>query len=219
MKLELTGNEFGKHPAPETRDLLIRLGGRNPYHRPMFRLIWSGDRHELLGGRICDFNERGEKVRERVEFRIQPRWSPYAMWILEKWEPCDLTREAWKRQTEKTVGGRLIPEFGPYPNEGDYELICKYGSEEPTISVVEKDYWRWIAKQKTPVEDRIAARKARMEVASIASTRAKEEIFLEALKSRSRPVFGYGKTVRPLVTPEDVRQERARENRAKIIAA
>lgn len=218
MKIEATGNEFGKRPAPETRDLLLRLGGRNPYHQPMFRLIWSGDRHELIGGKIADFDDHGRMRRERVEFRTQPRWSPFWMWILEKWEPCDLTREAWKRQTEKTVDGILIPEFGPYPSEGDYELICKYGSEEPSISVVEKDYWRFVGMRNTPIEVRQANRRKRMEIESITRRQAKEDAFLDALRSRSKPTFGYGKTVKPLASLEDIREEKRRGNRAKLYA-
>ena len=55
----------GVERAPKAyADFLIRVGGRNPFDEPNYRLIWAANRYETIGGEWTDWPE-GASVAER----------------------------------------------------------------------------------------------------------------------------------------------------------
>ena len=134
-------------------DLLTKIGGRNPFREPTFRLSiaegvlkqagaewfkWrDGIPARMMGTMLVDIE--GNKVRPPAEVPLsvdaEVRWvrkyPPLKGWILEEWQPAHLlgTREEWEER--KVPNHPEIASLGPYPNEGMYMLSLPYGWKQP----------------------------------------------------------------------------------------
>ena len=105
-------------------EALLQAGGRNRYGEPNFRCMWGYDRLTPMGGLWEDRDEHQILIREVVEVRMVPKYTPFDRWHIECWLPPESygTPEDWKKLTHETVKGQLIEQLGPYPSRGDYEL-------------------------------------------------------------------------------------------------
>lgn len=98
-------------PAIEYIEYLNRVGGLNPFGKPMFRLVWGETFTETFWGQM----EGGSKGQHfHLRYRGIPRWH------LEMWNPSENfgTPEAWYAQSYDPLTG--LHALGDYPFEGDY---------------------------------------------------------------------------------------------------
>lgn len=102
--------------------------GENLFGAPLFRIVFSDSRTDLIGGKWPDGN---------CEYREVPRYPAIrGQWILEKWlsaEEYAGTREQYEREQWDSESGLLTT--GPYPQRGEYAL-CHQFIAAPTESMV-----------------------------------------------------------------------------------
>lgn len=87
--------------------------GENIFAQPLYRIVFSDSRTDLLGGKWPDGN---------CEYREVPRYPAVrGQWIMEKWvSPEDYAgnREAYELEQFDAESGLLT--CGPYPHRGEY---------------------------------------------------------------------------------------------------
>ena len=114
--------ETHETPASVTRRLEI-AGGANRFGQPNYRAVWGWSRLGWIGGKWEDRNSAGDLVREAVELRMVPKYTPHDRWHIERWvapEAYGSPRD-WYAQTMERENGISIPALGPYPSDGEYE--------------------------------------------------------------------------------------------------
>jgi hypothetical protein len=110
-------------PAGVARALAL-AGGYNRLGEPNFRAVWGWSRLNWIGGKWEDRDPAsGKLVREVIELRREPKYTPHNRWHIERWMPPESygSPEAWIAQTCEIVNGRNVAALGPYPSRGDYE--------------------------------------------------------------------------------------------------
>jgi hypothetical protein len=110
-------------PADVASELAL-AGGSNPFSEANYRAVWGWSRLDWIGGKWEDRDPvSGALVREVVELRREPKYTPHNRWHIERWMPPESygSPGAWHAQTIEIVNGRNIPALGPYPSRGDYE--------------------------------------------------------------------------------------------------
>lgn len=88
--------------------------GRNPYDQPLYRVVFSDSRTDLIGGKWPDGT---------CEYREAPRYPDIHNWILEKWmspEEYAGKKEAYETAQLDLASGLFT--CGPYPNRGEYQM-------------------------------------------------------------------------------------------------
>lgn len=138
----------GIHTVPkETLEYLKRIAGMNPYGEPILRLCVAEDRYTKAGGAFTDW-EQGSSLQDRggygdpehigegvvelrrtsaqplrtvVEVREVKKYPGLEGWILERWYPASMYGSEQDWLSHKKDG---VPLLGPYPSEGDYEMIA-----------------------------------------------------------------------------------------------
>jgi hypothetical protein len=156
-------------PAGVARELAL-AGGRNRFGEPNYRAVWGWSRLDWIGGKWEDRDSNGALLREVVELRREPKYTPHNRWHIERWCPPESygSPERWHAETIEIENGRSVPALGPYPSRGDYEHC--FTVEGPRGEFV----------QLTPAAARHIARAIE---ASRGAPRAKSR---EALEDRSR---------------------------------
>ena len=110
--------------APDVARALELAGGFNPFGEANYRAVWGWSRLDWIGGKWEDRDPvSGALVREVIELRREPKYTPHNRWHIERWMPAESygSPEAWNAQTTEVVNGRNVPALGPYPSRGDYE--------------------------------------------------------------------------------------------------
>lgn len=140
------------------RDAMLRIGGKNPYGKPMWRVVLaqnctrksSGILHHLPTGEISIFEVDGKgqvhskpSVGDRVDsgtFEL-PRY-PVEGWIVERWFPASMwgTPEEWAAHRSTDGGQMLSSEF---PREGDYFLTNGPFEKIPDLGDLENAIAMW----------------------------------------------------------------------------
>ncbi len=112
-----------KQAPREIQERVARAGGVNRYGEPNFRVVWGWSRLTWIGGRWTDRDRSGNIVREVIELRELPKYTPHDRWHIERWVPPEAygSPEEWYQRTLETEGGIVIPALGPYPARGEYE--------------------------------------------------------------------------------------------------
>jgi hypothetical protein len=89
--------------------------GENLFGQPIYRVVFSDSRTDLLGGKWPD---------GKCEYREVPRYPGIrGKWILEKWQSAEEyagTKEQYNREQHDPDSGLLT--CGPYPHRGEYSL-------------------------------------------------------------------------------------------------
>jgi hypothetical protein len=148
--------------APKSLQAAIaRIGGKNPYGEPMWRVVLAqhcivkrggilrnmGDGEQSIvtigtGGKVFESTVHSSVTSGILEV---PRYNCADGWILEKWFPASTwgTREQWASEKSEN-GSRLLCE--PYPERGRYFLmngpfdkIPALGDLENSIAMYEED--------------------------------------------------------------------------------
>ncbi len=107
----------------EIQQRVARAGGVNRFGEPNFRVVWGWSRLTWIGGKWTDRDASGNVVREIIELREVPKYTPHDRWHIERWIPPQAygSPEEWYRCTFEAEDGILIPALGPYPARGEYE--------------------------------------------------------------------------------------------------
>jgi len=97
------------------QDELTRIGGTNVYGEPIFKLIWSLDNKQVIGGKWAD---------GFVGYR-NVCMTPEPCWILMVWEPTEVqgSYETWNREFRDETG---LLECGGYPKYGRYRVLQRF---------------------------------------------------------------------------------------------
>jgi hypothetical protein len=101
--------------------------GVNPYDQPLYRVVFSDSRTDLIGGRWPD---------GVCEYREVPRYPDIHSWILEKW----MTSKEYAGEPEEYQRSQLdldsgLFTCGPYPEKGQYQ-ICYVFPHQPTDGMI-----------------------------------------------------------------------------------
>ena len=114
--------ETHQAPAGVARELLL-AGGGNRFGEPNYRAVWGWSRLDWIGGKWEDRDAGGALLREVVELRLEPKYTPHNRWHIERWLPPESygSPEQWHTETNEIENGRSIAALGPYPSRGDYE--------------------------------------------------------------------------------------------------
>lgn len=114
--------ETHEAPAEVARELAL-AGGCNRFGEPNYRAVWGWSRLDWIGGKWEDRSDSGALVREVIELRREPKYTPHNRWHIERWMPPESygSPAEWHAQTLEIENGRNIQALGPYPSRGDYE--------------------------------------------------------------------------------------------------
>src|SRR5579859_6430557 len=95
---------------------LTRIGGTNQYGEPIFKLIWSLDNRQVIGGKWADGFVGYKNV----------CMSPEPCWLLMVWEGPEVqgSYETWMREYRDEESGLL--ECGGYPKYGRYRILQRF---------------------------------------------------------------------------------------------
>jgi hypothetical protein len=110
-------------PPIDLCERLVHAGGKNRLGEPNFRVVWGGSRLTWVGGRWTDRDAHGNVVRESIELRRVPKYSPTDRWHIERWTPPESygSPAQWYERTVEVEDGVSVPALGPYPSRGEYE--------------------------------------------------------------------------------------------------
>lgn len=130
------------HDCPETVKLrLLLAGGINRFGKPNFRLVWGFNRIVKMHGEWQEvepakatglltpdgkpFMTKPRIKSSVIETREVPKYVPGNCWHLEKWCAPEMygTPESWAKMGEEVSGDYTIDTAGPFPSQGEYELV------------------------------------------------------------------------------------------------
>lgn len=159
----------------EISDFLAVYGGRNQYGEPNWRVVLAESVvWKVSGGKVWDpsltIAERGginfETGRQHTNKPIRDesgqilerlRYPCTKGWILQRWfSALNYSRAEWFSQ-ENCIPGTSIPMLGPYPEEGDYEMMagpCQHVPTKGELQTWISCYWRGINSRKS-IKERI----------------------------------------------------------------
>jgi hypothetical protein len=140
--------------APDSlKRALTVFGGKNMYHRPIWRLVRAEYRTHVCGGTLTEGKNGGSfEFQPNGKFSVSsfdpgraisgpneiPMYTCGPGWILERWMPAHVwgNRDDWNNF--KAADGQRL--FGDYPSEGDYWMMDGpwNESEPPPMSFLEK---------------------------------------------------------------------------------
>lgn len=150
-------------PPREAVRLLTKIGGLNPFGEPNYRAVWSGQRFSWVAGLWTDRDSEGYVIREVLAARYTQKYPVFNRWILEQWLGPEKygSPETWYRQTKEWGEEGNLPQLGPYPTRGDYELACLIETPPPerafvqlTSTLIEDFFWQLkLAKMRSYAEN------------------------------------------------------------------
>jgi hypothetical protein len=156
------------HDAPpEATGHLLRLGGLNRFGSPNYRLVWSENRLAWVAGLFEDRNDSGYLIREVLAARMLPKYPNRNRWIIEQWIAPEKygSRETWWAVTREWGEEGNLPQLGPYPDRGDYEMACLMETPDTkefvqiTTTLIDEFFWAMkVARMRTYAE-RVRKRK------------------------------------------------------------
>lgn len=190
-------------------DRLISVGGLNRLGKPMFRVVWGYNRIIKIHGEWQEFEQgtivlpagRGTtpytKLKSsKIETREMPKYLPPTRWFLEKWCPPEDygTPETWRKAGEEVIGGLTVDTAGPYPSEGDYELVFCLSSNllsSGDFIPLEATVVEWIIQLLLRSKDlRLQQRKAAIEQRQLKKDNDFTNTAFDIMKNRLRPFAG-----------------------------
>lgn len=136
-------------------EFLARLGGLNPFGKPMFRLVWGESAVDTIWGQM-EGGSCGQH--QKLRYGGIPRWH------LEMWKPAEMfgTPEDWYAGSYNTITGLHV--CGDYPFQGDYTphtrlSFLNFRALEDLIPKIEEARGITFAQRKQIIKDRDEAEK------------------------------------------------------------
>lgn len=136
-------------------EFLLRIGGRNPFGQPNFRLVWGPCTTKTIWGQM-EGGSCGQHI--ILNYGLAP------LWHLEMWKPPELfgTPEQWYEQSYDPVTGLHV--CGDFPFQGDYSHHSKlnnlnYRILENLIPKIQEARGITFYQRKKIIEERILAEK------------------------------------------------------------
>ena len=181
--------------------------GMNPYGEPTYRIVFAKSLRELICGQWGDGYNGARWVVKHEEYtrrfdKMLGQWIGKDCWILEQWQPPQVSREVWDLNF-------LI--LGPYPSQGDYEFVHAFLEAPPTASQVEKLItWSRYGRERYSVSELTNYRRGQL----IAQEKQRDATTEDMIRNRL-PAFGHlpmaahggsrgDKTWRPLKTAQEL---------------
>ena len=115
------------HETPAwASEYMTRIGGRNRFGEPNLRVVWSNSCLGWVGGKFEVHDEAGNFVREVYKLEWMPRYPIENRWLVEQWIAPEKfgTPSSWMAQTKDFSEEGNIPQLGPFPFRGRYQLCC-----------------------------------------------------------------------------------------------
>ena len=113
-------------PVPvKLQKRITEMGGKADNGLPLFRIVRGHDRLTHIGGKWNDFDHSGNLIRSVVEVRQVLKYPEAAdRYIFEALCPPENygTEQDWQQFTE-WIDGKRIETLGPFPRQGEYELV------------------------------------------------------------------------------------------------
>ncbi len=105
---------------------MTEIEGRNRFGDPNLRVIWSNSCLGWVGGKFEERTGDGDLVREVLKLEWMPKYLIENRWLVEQWiAPEKLgTPDSWMTKTKEYGEEGNIPQLGPYPYRGRYQLCC-----------------------------------------------------------------------------------------------
>ena len=181
------------HETPEwARGRLIARGGLNRLNEPNYRVTWGWNLLDWVGGLWEDRDENGNLIRETLAMRREPKYPAQKnRWIVEHFLPPEKfgSPDAWYRNTKEWGEEGNVPQLGPYPSRGRYQLLCIVndsagGFVQLTPTILDDVIYAFVTKTKN-----------RQTLAQLKEIEAKKKRAIEEYDREfiadGRPAFGY----------------------------
>jgi hypothetical protein len=159
------------HETPEWATAHLRsIGGLNLFGEPRFRVVWGWNRFDWVGGKFEDHDASGNLLSQSVRLEWMPLYLNCNRWYCEQWMPAETwgSPDSWYRHTREWGEEGNVPQLGPYPARGNYQLLSVLetpaGEFVPLDRAVLDDIIAllWLAKRLT-YQERLALRKTAIE--------------------------------------------------------
>jgi hypothetical protein len=116
------------HHTPDwaVRRLAIH-GGLNCFDEPNYTVTWGWNLLTWVGGLWEDRDNEGNLIREVLAMRKEPKYPMQKnRWIVQRWLPPEKfgSPDTWNRNTKEWGEEGNVPQLGPYPSRGRYQLLC-----------------------------------------------------------------------------------------------
>lgn len=133
---------------------LTRIGGVNPYDEPVFRLAWSNDTRQIIGGKWSKDGYEGYREAKLV--------NGTPCWCLLVWESPESfgTASRWEDDYRDAETGYLI--CGGFPASGRYRLLRRFLHSE-IVEQAQERHWLDGNKLRREVTGRLQMKEYRME--------------------------------------------------------
>jgi hypothetical protein len=105
---------------------ITEIGGKADNGLPLFRVMRGCDRFTLIGGEWKHHDASGNITGSHVGLeRVLKHPEAKDRYIFEVWCPPENygTPEKWKEAFTELINGQFIDTLGPFPREGEYELV------------------------------------------------------------------------------------------------
>lgn len=139
----------------EYADFLRRIGGLNPFGKPMYRVVWGGSATETIWGQM-----EGGSCGQHVKLR----YSGIQRWIVEMWKAPEMfgTPEEWYEKSYDPITNLHV--CGDYPFQGDYThhttlYDLNYRYLEELIPKIEAARGTTLSQRKKLIQDKMESEK------------------------------------------------------------
>jgi hypothetical protein len=184
------------------------IGGLAENGQPLFRVMRGCDRFTLIGGEWKKYDKSGNYTGSHVGLeRVLKHPEAKERYIFELWCPPENygTPEEWKERFTECINGQFIEVLGPFPREGEYELVrvLKTPEKGAFVPLTEAICDALVATAKLnrelPARIKVAAAQDRREK----EEKAKDQRLIDKLDNMA-PAFE-GKSFVTIPTPKEVR--------------
>jgi hypothetical protein len=115
------------HDTPEwAEQYMARIGGKNRFGEPNLRIAWSNSCLGWIGGKFEERDAESNLIREVFKLEWMPKYPIENRWLIEQWIAPEKfgTPESWMAKTKDYTEEGNIPQLGPFPFRGRYQLCC-----------------------------------------------------------------------------------------------
>jgi hypothetical protein len=123
---------------------ITETGGLAPNGQPLFRVMRGADRFTWIGGKWTHYDANGNACGSHIGVeRVLKYPEAKDRYIFEMWMAPEITEEEWNRQFTEWIDGQKVQTLGPYPENGEYELIRvieRVHVDQKTGNVLRKEF-------------------------------------------------------------------------------